>query len=130
MMDFDQLVRKYLSGSLTDAELYEFRDLLQRIPEYRVELKQILELRSLIHDDTLKLNPPEELSTAVRAAVGSRFAETGAESMFQRDAMSLTPPPDLSNAVRMAVAAKFAGDAIEEPEKKKRKKGLFWIPYR
>jgi hypothetical protein len=130
MMDFDQLVRKYLSGSLTDAELDEFRDLLQRVPEYRVELKQILELRSLIHDDTLKLNPPEELSNSVRAAVGGRFAQSGAEAMLRFDAMSLTPPADLSNSVRLAVGRKFAEQAEIEPEKKKKKKGAIWIPYR
>ena len=130
MMDFDQLVRKYLSGSLTDAELDEFRDLLQRVPEYRVELKQILELRSLIHDDTLKLNPPEELSSSVRAAVGTRFAQSGAEAMLHFDAMSLTPPADLSNSVRLAVGRKFAEQAEVEPEKKKRRKGALWIPYR
>ncbi len=51
-----------------------FRELLERVPEYKAELRQILDLRSLIHDDALRLNPPEYLSNHVRESVGEQFA--------------------------------------------------------
>jgi hypothetical protein len=73
-MDFDQLLRKYLTGTLSEAELERFRDLLERRPEYKVELRQTLELRSLIQDDALNIMPPDDLSDGVRIAVGARFA--------------------------------------------------------
>lgn len=73
-MDFDQLLRKYLTGSISDMELEQLQGLLERVPEYKTELRQILELRSLIHDDALSLMPPEDLADRTRYSVAQRFA--------------------------------------------------------
>jgi len=73
-MDFDQLLRKYLTGSISDMELEQLQGLLERVPEYKTELRQILELRSLLHDDALTLMPPEDLADRTRYDVAQRFA--------------------------------------------------------
>jgi hypothetical protein len=73
-MEFEHLLRKYLAASISDAELQRFRDLLERSPEYRLELRQVLELRSLIQDDALGLAPPENLSEHIQLTVGELFA--------------------------------------------------------
>ena len=73
-MDFDHLLRKYLNGTISDPELEQLQRLLERVPEYKVELRQVLELRSLIHDDALTLMPPEDLSERTRLSVASQFA--------------------------------------------------------
>jgi hypothetical protein len=73
-MEFEHLLRKYLAASISDAELQRFRDLLERSPEYRLELRQVLELRSLIQDDALGLAPPENLSANIQLTVGELFA--------------------------------------------------------
>ncbi len=73
-MDFDHLLREYLSGTLSDRELEQFRSLLENVPEYKAELRQTLEIRSLIHDDAMNLTPPPDLSEHIRIAVGSSFA--------------------------------------------------------
>jgi hypothetical protein len=125
-MDFDQFVRKYLAGTLSDAELEQFRELLQRVPEYRVELRQILELRSLMHDDALRLVPPEDFSERVRLSVGSMFTTSGTSALMRYDALRLNPPKDLSEQVRSRVGARFQGVALSDepdmPEDDERKK--------
>jgi len=73
-MDFEQLLRKYLSGAITEQELEHFQSLLDRVPEYKAELRQTLEIRSLLHDDALTLTPPTDLSEHIRIAVSSSFA--------------------------------------------------------
>jgi hypothetical protein len=73
-MDFEQLLRKYLSGAITEPELEHFQALLDRVPEYNAELRQTLEIRSLLHDDALTLTPPTDLSEHIRIAVSSSFA--------------------------------------------------------
>ncbi|MDB5034059.1 MAG: hypothetical protein JWQ98_1300 [Chlorobi bacterium] len=73
-MEFEQLLRKYLDGSMSEGELDTFRALLDRVPEYRMELRQTLEIRSLLHDDALNLKAPADLSEHIRIAVGSSFA--------------------------------------------------------
>lgn len=73
-MEFDHLLRKYLSGTMSEMELEQFQGLLDRVPEYKAELRQILELRSLLHDDALTLTPPADLSEHIRIAVSSSFA--------------------------------------------------------
>jgi|GEM_PF-2026627 len=83
-MDFDHLLREYLSGSLSDSELEQFRTLLDDVPEYRTELRQTLEIRSLIQDDAMNLVPPPELADHVRIAVGSSFA---ADVLTEREQM-------------------------------------------
>ena len=112
-MEFDLLVRKYLRGTLSPSELERLRDLLERVPEYRTELQQILELRSIIHDDALRLVPPRELSDRTRESVGAQFA--GIESLLKHDASRLATPGDLSDATRMAVGQLFAGSAAAAP---------------
>lgn len=81
-MDFDHLLREYLSGSLSDSELEQFRTLLDSVPEYRAELRQTLEVRSLIQDDAMSLVPPSDLADHVRIAVGSSFA---ADALAERE---------------------------------------------
>lgn len=110
-MDFDQYVRKYLAGTLSDAELEAFRDLLERVPEYRVELRQILELRSLMQDDALRLVPPRELSERVRVNVGAMFTSADTSALMRYDALRLSPPSGLSDQVRSQVADMFARSA-------------------
>jgi hypothetical protein len=112
-MEFDLLVRKYLRGTLSPPELERLRDLLERVPEYRTELRQILELRSIIHDDALRLVPPRELSERTRETVGARFA--GLESILQHDASRLDTPGELADATRMTVGALFASAAASDP---------------
>ncbi|MEO5928658.1 MAG: hypothetical protein ABIR47_01885, partial [Candidatus Kapaibacterium sp.] len=73
-MEFEQLLRKYLDGSMSEGELDTFRALLDRVPEYKMELRQTLEIRSLLHDDALNLKAPADLSEHIRIAVGSSFA--------------------------------------------------------
>ncbi len=73
-MEFDHLLRKYLSGTMSEQELEHFQSLLDRVPEYKTELRQVLELRSLLHDDALTLTPPADLSEHIRIAVSSSFA--------------------------------------------------------
>ncbi|MBS1911746.1 MAG: hypothetical protein JST22_07155 [Bacteroidetes bacterium] len=63
-----------MSGTITDGELDQFQSLLERVPEYMAELRDTLELRSLLHDDALTLTPPADLSEHVRIAVSSSFA--------------------------------------------------------
>jgi len=72
-MEFEQLLRKYFDGAMTEAELERFQSLLENVPEYRTELRQSLEIRSLLHDDALNLKPPTDLAEHVRIAVGSSF---------------------------------------------------------
>lgn len=108
-MEFDLLVRKYLRGTLSPSELERLRDLLERVPEYRTELRQILELRSIIHDDALRLIPPRELSDRTRERVGAQFV--GIESLLRDDASRLATPGDLSDSTRMAVGQLFAASA-------------------
>lgn len=81
-MDFDHLLREYLSGTLSDRELEEFRSLLESVPEYKTELRQTLEIRSLIQDDAMHLVPPPDLSEHIRIAVGSSFA---ADALMERE---------------------------------------------
>lgn len=81
-MEFDHLLREYLSGTLSDRELEEFRSLLESVPEYKTELRQTLEIRSLIQDDAMHLVPPPDLSEHIRIAVGSSFA---ADAMMERE---------------------------------------------
>jgi hypothetical protein len=132
-MEFDLLVRKYLRGTLSSSELERLRDLLERVPEYRTELRQILELRSIIHDDALRLVPPRDLSDRTRETVGAQFA--GLESLLQHDADRLATPGDLSDATRMAVGQLFTASAsvapvvlVEEEEEPKRRAVI--LPYR
>lgn len=73
-MEFDNLLRKYLSGSISDRELEQFQLLVDRVPEYKAELRDTLEIRSLLHDDALTLTPPPDLSEHIRIAVSSSFA--------------------------------------------------------
>lgn len=73
-MDFEQLLRKYLSGAITERELEHFQTLLDRVPEYKAELRETLEIRSMLHDDALTLTPPSDLSDHIRIAVSSSFA--------------------------------------------------------
>ena len=70
-MEFEQLLRKYFDGAMTEAELERFQTLLENVPEYRTELRQSLEVRSLLHDDALNLKPPTDLSEHIRIAVGA-----------------------------------------------------------
>lgn len=108
-MEFDLLVRKYLRGTLSASELERLRDMLERVPEYRTELRQILDLRSIIHDDVLRLIPPSELSDYTRETVGARFA--GIESLLHNDANRIETPDDLADATRSVVGQLFAAAA-------------------
>lgn len=134
-MEFDLLVRKYLYGTLSSSELERLRDLLERVPEYRTELRQILELRSIIHDDVLRLIPPRELSDSTRESVGARFA--GLESILQRDASMIATPGELAHETRLTVGQLFAASAehADEPmvamqEQEETKRRAMILPYR
>lgn len=79
MTKVDKYLHKYLEGTITEPEMQEFRDLLDSEPHLQTEMKQILDLRSLVHDDLLELNPPQFLSEGVREMVGERFAALAEE---------------------------------------------------
>lgn len=135
-MEFDLLVRKYLRGALSPPELERLRDMLERVPEYREELRQILDLRSMIDDDALRLIPPSELSERTRESVGAQFA--GIESLLKHDASRLSTPGDLSDATRSAVGLLFASaasvaspiDASDTQEDREPKRRAVILPYR
>lgn len=84
MTTVDKYLNRYLEGSITESEMKEFRDLLESEPHLQTELRQILDLRSLVHDDLLSLNPPESLSAFVRESVGAQFAALGEEEERKR----------------------------------------------
>lgn len=131
-MEFDLLVRKYLRGTLSPLELERLRDMLEHVPEYRAELRQILELRSIIHDDALRLVPPTDLSDATRETVGARFA--GIESLLQRDASFLSTPGDLADSTMSAVGQLFAAastsSAPEADDDAEPRRRAVVLPYR
>lgn len=79
MTKVDKYLHKYLEGTITEPEMQEFRDLLDSEPHLQTEMKQILDLRSLVHDDLLELNPPQFLSEGIREMVGERFAALAEE---------------------------------------------------
>lgn len=82
-----------------------FRNLLERVPEYRVELRQILELRSVIHDDALHLSPPDDLSERVRSAVAEKFAALApAVDSVQIDQLRPRPRRSGFSPVRLAAS--------------------------
>ena len=74
MTQIDKYLSQYLDGSISEQELLEFRDLLESEPQLQTELRQVLDMRSLIHDDLLELTPPESLSSGVMEQVGAQFA--------------------------------------------------------
>lgn len=74
MTRIDKYLDTYLSGSISDAELQEFQELLEQEPHLRAELSETLELRSMLHDDLLAIEVPEHLSAAVARNVGTQFA--------------------------------------------------------
>lgn len=74
MTIIDNYLNKYLDGTISEPELQEFRALLENEPQLQTELRQVLDLRSLIHDDLLELTPPDSLSQSVRDNVGAQFA--------------------------------------------------------
>lgn len=74
MTRIDKYLEKYLDGSITERETEEFRQLLASDPRLEQELGETLELRSVIHDDLLEIEPPAWLSSRVEAMVGERFA--------------------------------------------------------
>lgn len=84
MTKVDKYLHKYLEGTITEPEMQEFRDLLESEPHLQTEMKQILDLRSLVHDDLLELNPPNFLSEGVREMVGERFAALAEEEEKER----------------------------------------------
>jgi hypothetical protein len=100
-MDFEQLLRKYLSGAITEPELEQFQSLLDRVPEYKAELRQTLELRSLLHDDALTLTPPSDLSEHIRIAVSSSFA---ADALVEQEEQARKRRIFL-NPIRLSVGA-------------------------
>ena len=110
-MEFEQLLRKYLAASISDAELQRFRDLLERSPEYRLELRQVLELRSLIQDDALGLAPPENLSEHVQLAVGELFAAE--HPVRKRHEEELREAKDQAEAANRAKSAFLANISHE-----------------
>lgn len=83
-MEFDQLLRRYLDGTLSEKELERFQYLLDRVPEYKSELRDTLEIRSILHDDALNLATPASLSDHVRIAVSSSFAADAVEAVEER----------------------------------------------
>lgn len=74
MTQIDKYLSQYLDGSISEQELLDFRDLLESEPQLQTELRQVLDMRSLIHDDLLELTPPESLSNHVLEQVGAQFA--------------------------------------------------------
>lgn len=74
MTRIDKYLEKYLDGSITEKETEEFRQLLASDPRLEQELGETLELRSVIHDDLLEIEPPAWLSSRVEVMVGERFA--------------------------------------------------------
>lgn len=74
MTQIDKYLSQYLDGSISEEEILEFRDLLESEPQLQTELRQVLDMRSLIHDDLLELTPPESLAENVREQVEARFA--------------------------------------------------------
>ncbi len=80
MTRIDKYLEKYLDGSITEKETEEFRELLASDPRLEQELAETLELRSVIHDDLLEIEPPAWLSSRVEAMVGERFAAIPFES--------------------------------------------------
>ncbi|MCC7437550.1 MAG: hypothetical protein IT211_03545 [Armatimonadetes bacterium] len=72
-MNFERLINKYLDGTISSKELQQLQQLLE-VPDRMADLRHTLEIRSHIHDDLLRLNPPSPLSEQTRAAVAARFA--------------------------------------------------------
>lgn len=72
-MNFERLINKYLDGTISSKELQQLQQLLEA-PEQMAALRQTLEIRSHIHDDLLRLNPPSPLSERTRASVAAQFA--------------------------------------------------------
>lgn len=107
-MDFEQLLRKYLSGAITEPELEHFQSLLDRVPEYKAELRQTLELRSLLHDDALTLTPPSDLSEHIRIAVSSSFA---ADALVEQEEQARKRRIFL-NPIRLSVGALVAACVV------------------
>src|SRR5690606_25149301 len=95
MTRIDKYLEKYLDGSITERETEEFRQLLASDPRLEQELGETLELRSVIHDDLLEIEPPAWLSSRVEAMVGERFA-----------------------------AIPFEADPIEEEEEEEKRRGV------
>lgn len=103
-MDFEQLLRKYLSGAITERELEHFQSLLDRVPEYKAELRETLEIRSMLHDDALTLTPPPDLSDHIRIAVSSSFA---ADALAEQEEQARKRRVFL-NPLRLSVSALVA----------------------
>lgn len=72
-MNFERLINKYLDGTISSKELQQLQQLLEA-PERMADLRHTLEIRSHIHDDLLRLNPPLRLSERTRTAVAAKFA--------------------------------------------------------
>lgn len=85
MTKVDKYLNKYLDGSITEPEMQDFRDLLESEPHLQTEMRQILDLRSLVHDDLLELNPPQFLSDSVRMMVGEQFAALAEEALPEEE---------------------------------------------
>ena len=84
MTQIDKYLPQYLDGSITEQELLEFRDLLEAEPQLQTELRHLLDLRSIIHDDLLTLTPPDSLAHSVREQVGTQFALLAEEEEERR----------------------------------------------
>jgi len=73
-MEFERLLRRYFDGSLSEPEVRRFQELLDRVPDYAHEFRQLLEVRSVLHDDALRLSPPPALAEPLHAVLERRFA--------------------------------------------------------
>jgi hypothetical protein len=98
---------------MTEAELERFQTLLENVPEYRTELRQSLEVRSLLHDDALNLKPPADLSEHIRIAVGASFeADAIVEQQEQRARRGLFIAPLRISAGVLAACCLLVGVAF------------------
>lgn len=78
-MEFERLLRRYFDGSLSEPEVRRLQELLDRVPDYAHEFRQLLEVRSLLHDDALRLSPPPALVEPLHAVLERRFAALAPE---------------------------------------------------
>jgi hypothetical protein len=69
----DKYFEAYLNGTISDQELKDFQRLLDDEPYLRTELAETLEMRSLLHDDFLRLSPSEDVADVVRTDIAELF---------------------------------------------------------
>lgn len=74
-IDYDNIIRRYTSGELSTSEINKLKETIENSPEASYLFSSTLELRSMLRDDLLSIETPEDFTENVRAKISDLFAQ-------------------------------------------------------